>query len=107
MYLVESRLKTLISAFLFAGEPLDKREDKFQISRSITKDKFLLRLIDKINETDFDELPLLSVVLEEKLHNTAYEAEFIEILGATPLPLRLAKKIHDDLVKESVLRETI
>ena len=107
MYLVDYRLKTLISAFLFASEPADRKEDKFEISKNITNDKFLLRLIDKINETPFDELPLLSVVLEEKLYNTKYEADFIEILGATPLTLKLAKKLHDELVRESVLREMI
>lgn len=107
MYLVDYRLKAVISAFLFASEPTDKKEDKFIIQKDITKDKFLGRLIEKINKTEFDELPLLSVVLEEKIQGTIYEQEFIEILGATPLTLKLAKKLHNELVKESILRETI
>ncbi len=106
MSLVDYRLKTIISSFLFASD-IDKEEDKFLISENLTKDKFILQLIKRINETPFNELPLLLITLEDKIHNSNYEIMFIEIIAMPSIILKLAKKLHDDLVRESVLREVI
>ncbi len=98
------REQTILSAFLFAeyNRCPDETPEYFKLDVPLFSTPLMRRIANKINETveAGESLDLLSIELEEKLKGTTYENEWLEIMAAHPLPIRLAKALHDRLQKE-------
>ena len=94
----------ILSSFLFAEYNKCDKEDvnPFLLDVDLFTTPFAKRVAEKINETTKQRgsYDLLCLELDDKAAGTIYEREMIEILAAHPLPLELARKLHDELGKE-------
>ena len=97
----------ILSSFLFANDVGDNLDDVFKLNTSIFKTEFRKRVAEQINNVEEGAYGFLSYELEEKIQGTAYEKDFIDIIGQTSLTLRFAKKYHDKLVADDRMEELL
>lgn len=94
----------ILSSFLFAEYNKCGKDGikPFTLNVDLFPTKLSKRVAEKINETTKSNgsYDLLCLELDDKAAGTHFEREMIEILAAHPLPLELAKKLHDELEKE-------
>lgn len=100
------RENAIISSFLFANDVHENLDDAFILDESIFSTNFKKRIVAKLNEeTNGDQMyGYQNIAIEEKVKDTPLVVEWIEILAQNPIPLSVAKRLYDDLVKERMQR---
>jgi len=90
----------IISTFLFLDSLGYEESELFELNPILFDTPLQKRIIEKINEElkkDFKAFDLLGINIESAVANTKFAQEFIEILGANPITLKMAKRYLEEL----------
>ena len=109
----QDRENAVLTSFLLANEMGENTDNAFLLSEDAFTSSLRRRIAIKINATTNTDkaYALLAYELENKLSGTIYEVEWDNIIGTrtatgqTPLPLTLAKRYHDDIVRDFLSRK--
>ena len=90
----------ILSSFLFAPIMSDTKK-LFKLNVDYFTTAFRKRVAENINKAiDNDTLGMLDTTIEEKVTGTRFHIVYLDILAQTPMPISLAKKYHDDLLRK-------
>lgn len=99
----------ILSSFLFANNIGENIEDAFILDETVFNTPLTNRIAHKINEETLNDkmYGFQLVSIEDDLKGTKFETEFIDILSQLPLPLTVAQRLHDKLIKKCKQRIAI
>ena len=92
----------VLGSFLFFDHQKDNEEtDIFELDPAMFTTPLKRRIAEKINEESKTDkfYQQLGVVLEEQIKGTKHEHEMIQILGASPMYLKEAKKLYARIIE--------
>jgi len=104
------REKTILSSFLFADA--DELHDGFLLEEQFFSTALHRRLAHKLNEEVSKSLmySLLLAEIDDRILSTSnnlLKQQWIELLAASPVPLRFARELYLRMKKEIVCRQII
>ena len=99
----ESLENCVLGSFLFFDHQHDNEEtDIFELDPEMFTTPLKRRVAEKINEESRGDkfYQQLGVVLEEKAKGTNHEHEMIQILGASPMYIKEAKRLYEQIIEQ-------
>ena len=92
----------ILSSFIFHGT-MDFHENKsiFKLNVKFFNTGFRKRLAENINDAidkGVTNFQLLATQIEDKVEDTKFYIDFIEVISQTPIELDLAKEYHDEFL---------
>jgi len=92
---------SILSSFFFASFYGERESDIYKLDPSIFVTPILARMAEKINECAFYELDFALHKIEEACVRKPCEIEVLDVLSATPLPLKTTRFYYDNQVKKA------
>ncbi|HIP44897.1 MAG TPA: hypothetical protein EYG93_06160 [Sulfurospirillum arcachonense] len=92
----------ILSSFIFHGTmDFHKSESIFKLNVKFFNTRFRRRLAESIND-EIDKgvvnFQLFATQIEDKVEDTKFHIDFIEVISQTPIELGLAKRYHDEFL---------
>ena len=97
----------ILSTFLFSNDFGLNMDEVFKLDVKAFTSPYSQRVAERINSVSDGCYGYLMTQIEEKTVGTVHEAELIDIMAQTPLVFSIAKRYHNDLVKQNRLRGAV
>ena len=91
--------RAILSTFLLSNDLGDDLKNIYKLDLRAFSTPLMKRIADKVNSEAEGNYGYLCYIIEESIKGSAYEEEFLFIIGQGSLTLKYSKRYYDHLLK--------